>query len=247
LQDLCAWLLRRLGVRPRPFRSRLLVFAPAVVAAYLFLWPAASRLLSTDPSPAPGFSNHLLTTDFWKTFPGPAVAALTLLVCGFVAVYFLGGKGFCTYGCPYGAVFGALDRVAAGRIRVTDACAQCGQCTAACTSNVRVHDEVKRYGTVVDPGCMKCLDCVSAGPNGALYFGCGRPASLAAPRPAAKPARLPYDWTAAEEVVAAAVFLAATLSFRGLYDGPPLLLSVGLGGVTAYLALKGKRLLRDRE
>ena len=38
LQDLCAALLRRAGIKPRPFRSRLLVFVPGVVAAYMFVW-----------------------------------------------------------------------------------------------------------------------------------------------------------------------------------------------------------------
>ena len=28
-------------------------------------------------------------------------------------------------------------------------------------------------GMVVDPGCMKCMDCVSVCPNDALYFGFG--------------------------------------------------------------------------
>ena len=60
------------------------------------------------------------------------------------------------------------------RIRVTDACAGCGHCTAVCTSNVRVHEEVRDYGMVVDSGCMKCLDCVSVCPNDALYYGAGR-------------------------------------------------------------------------
>src|SRR5207244_4171 len=85
----------------------------------------------------------------------------------FMTVYFLGNKGFCTYACPYGGVFGLVDKVAPGRIRVTDACEECGHCTAVCTSNVIVHAEVKKYGMVVDPGCMKCMDCVSVCPNDA--------------------------------------------------------------------------------
>ena len=81
-----------------------------------------------------------------------AVAVPFLFVCGFMTVYFLGSKGFCTYACPYGGFFALADKVAPGKIRVTDACNQCGHCTAVCTSNVRVHAEVKAYGMVVDPG-----------------------------------------------------------------------------------------------
>lgn len=149
--------MRKVGVRPRPFRSRLLVWLPAVLAFYLFAWPTVRR-----SAPPPGFTDHLMTAHFWGTFPGPAMATLTFAVCGFLAVYLLGSKGFCTYGCPYGALFGAVDRASPARILVDpNACDGCGHCTASCTSNVRVHEEIGRYGMVVDSGCMKCLDCVA--------------------------------------------------------------------------------------
>ncbi len=184
-----------------------------------------------------------MTTSFWATFPGPLFTALTFLTCGFAAVYFLGSKGFCTYGCPYGALFGGFDRLAPGRIVVSDACEQCGHCTATCTSNVRVHEEVRLYGRVVDSGCMKCLDCVSVCPKGALSYSFARPALLLH-KPAARPARR-YDLRLVEEMLVAVVALAATLSFRGLYDGPPLLMSVGLGSITAFVALTLLRLARE--
>jgi polyferredoxin/Tfp pilus assembly protein PilF len=239
LQDLCAALLKRAGIRPKPFRSRLLVFTPAVVAAYMFLWRPI-RVWLAGPR-TPGFTNHFLTNQFWATFPGPVVAVVTFVVCGFAAVYFLGAKGFCTYGCPYGALFGVADRLAPGRIVVSDACAGCGHCTATCTSNVRVHEEVRLYRMVVDPGCMKCMDCVSVCPTQALSYGFARPPVRT------RPARRHYDFTWPEEIVLALVCLAATLAFRGLYDLVPLLLAAGLGGLTAFVTLKLWRLLRDRD
>ena len=39
---------------------------------------------------------------------------------------------------------------------------------------------------VVDPGCMKCLDCVSVCPMNALYFGLGKPSLFAGAKPAAR-------------------------------------------------------------
>jgi polyferredoxin/Flp pilus assembly protein TadD len=245
LQDLCGWMMKKLGVRPRPFRSRLLLYVPLALALYMFAWPTVRRvLLGGQADVFPGFSNHLVTSSFWATFPGPVFAVLTFAVCGFGAVYLLGAKGFCTYGCPYGAMFGGLDRLSPGRILVNDACEQCGHCTATCTSNVRVHEEVRLYGMVVDPGCMKCTDCVSVCPMNALYYGFSRPSGFKR-APSSSPAPRRYDFTRWEELALLGVGLVAFLAIRGLYDGPPLLMSVGLGGLTAFLALKLWRIRRD--
>jgi tetratricopeptide (TPR) repeat protein/ferredoxin len=244
LQDACAWIMKKLGVRPKPFRSRLLAFAPLALAFYMFAFPTLDRIVSGDSNGAfRGFSNHLMTSDLWATFPGPAFGILTLATCGFAAVYFLGAKGFCTYGCPYGALFGALDRASPGRIVVNDDCEQCGHCTATCTSNVRVHEEVRLYGMVVDPGCMKCTDCVSVCPKGALRFSFALPSFLKkAPR---TPRARRFDLRLSEELLVGGVAVVATLTFRDLYNGPPLLMSVGLGGITAFLSLKLWNLVRQ--
>jgi tetratricopeptide (TPR) repeat protein/ferredoxin len=237
LQDFCAWLMKQAGIRPKPFRSRFLAFAPLAAAFYMFALPSVIRWLAPGPPPTfPGFSNHLLTDSLWATFPGPVFAVLTFATCGFAAVYFLGAKGFCTYGCPYGALFSALDYASPGRIVVNDGCEQCGHCTATCTSNVRVHEEVNLYGMVVDPGCMKCMDCVSVCPKEALSFSFARP-SLAKRKPP-RPRTKIYDLPLVEEAGVATIALAATLAFRDLYNGPPLLMSIGLGAITAFLALK---------
>jgi len=204
LQDFCGWLLKKMRLHPKPFRSRLLVYVPLVAALYMFVWPVVYRLFWTaEPGPViPKFTNHLVTTKFWATFPSVAVAIPFLFICGFVTVYFLGQKGFCTYACPYGGFFGLADKFALGKIRVTPACNQCGHCTATCTSNVLVHAEVKQYGMVVDPGCMKCMDCVSVCPNDALYFGFGKPALLA---PKSNVIKRHYSLTWPEEIVGALV------------------------------------------
>ena len=88
--------------------------------------------------------------------------------------------------------FSLADKLAPGKIRVTDACNQCGHCTATCTSNVLVHAEVKQYKMVVDPGCMKCMDCISVCPNDALYFGFGKP-TIAIPKSNANKEKLLSD------------------------------------------------------
>ncbi len=239
LQDLCRWLLEKAGIRPRPLRSRLLAWVPAAAFAYMFLWPAAWRLWNGGTFPR--VETEWTTPHFWATFPGWAIGGLTFLVCGFATVYFLGAKGFCTYACPYGALFAAADRVAPMRIRVTDACEGCGHCSAVCTSNVLVHKEVRDYGMVVDSGCMKCGDCVSVCPKDALYYGPGPIALFARPRvPDPEPRRFPLaGW---EEAVLAAAFAAAFLTFRGLYGMVPFLMALGLAGVLAWLVLLAVRL-----
>ncbi len=239
LQDLCAWMMKKIGVKPKPFRSRLLVYIPILVAFYMFVWPTLFRFFAAPKTESviPEFTNHLITSEFWVTFPPLLVAIPFLFICGFMTVYFLGSKGFCTYACPYGGVFGLADKVAPGRIRVTDDCEQCGHCTAVCTSNVIVHLEVKEYGMVVDPGCMKCMDCVSVCPNDALYFGFGKPA-VNVPKKIEKN----YSLTWPEEIFGAAVFALSYFAVWDVYQLVPMFMALGIAVVTTFLALRTLRL-----
>ena len=245
LQDFCGWMLKKIGLTPKPFRSRLLVYVPLIGALYLFVWPTVHRVFANpDHGPLiPKFTNHLVTTNFWETFPSVAVAVPFFFICGFMTVYFLGQKGFCTYACPYGGFFGLSDRFSPGKIRVTDACNQCGHCTATCTSNVLVHAEVKQYGMVVDPGCMKCMDCISVCPNDALYFGFGKPTLLV---PKSNAIKKSYSVTWPEEIVGLVVFLGSLLAVRGVYGLVPFLMALGWATITTFLTLKTWRLLEAK-
>ncbi|MDC3379353.1 4Fe-4S binding protein [Planctomycetota bacterium] len=241
LQDLSRWILLRLKIRPRPLRSRVLLWVPLVACAYMFGAPLLERWWSGGGLGPKEL--ELTTAQFWDTFPTWPVAALTFLTCGALSVLFLGSKGFCTYGCPYGALYGLVDRLAPGRIRVNSDCNACGRCTKACSSNVQVSREVHDYGMVVDPGCMKCLDCVSACPTNALSYSFGRPALFATPRVdqplTAKPA---FTW--GEEALLALTCAVTFFAFRGLYGQIPFLLALGLAGCSSWAALLGLRLTR---
>lgn len=244
LQDFCAWLLQKFGLKPRPFRSRLLVFVPLIVALYMFVWPTVLRAITkpaTEPL-IPAFTNHLITTEFWATFPPWWLAIPFLFICGFMTVYFLGQKGFCTYACPYGGFFGVADKFAPGRIRVTDACNECGHCTATCTSNVIVHAEVKQYGMVIDPGCMKCMDCISVCPNDALYFGFGKPA-VGIKQTVEKN----FSLTWPEEIAAALVFAVSYFAIWDVYQLIPMLMALGVACVTTFVVMKCWRILRKND
>lgn len=250
LQDLCSHFMKKIGITPKPFRTRLVLYMPLLMALYMFVWPSFHRLALTPAlkaagismplwmgvSPAwPGVDEHFIVEDFWATFPPWYIAVPFLLVCGFFTVYFLGSKGFCTYGCPYGGFFTPVDRLAPGRIVVNDNCHHCGHCTAVCTSNVRVHEEVRDFGAVVDPGCMKCLDCVSVCPNGALSFSIAKPALFTKPR-ASKPAdksRL-YDVTLGQDLVLLVVLVVLMMCIRGAFDMVPLLMAAGLASIATF-------------
>jgi len=128
LEDLCSWMLRKLRIRVQPVRSRLLSVVPLAAMFYMFVWPQVLRWIEGRPLPrwriladADGWASFA-TRDFWRNLPGPWVAGSTFLVCGFAMVYVLGSRSFCFHGCPYGALFAFLDRLAPGRIKLTGDC-----------------------------------------------------------------------------------------------------------------------------
>ncbi len=248
LQDLSRWLLRKFRIsRPRPVRSRILLLVPVLAAFYMLFWPQLKRVVEGRPLPTPHLRTDaegwasFITNDFWRNLPGPWIAGLTFALCGFVIVYILGSRGFCTYACPYGAIFAFCDRLAPGRIRVTDDCVQCATCTATCSSGIRVHEEVGRHGTIVNSACLKDLDCVAACPEDALYYGWGKPSLWKSLKSGGRFGGH-YDFTLAEDLLMAAVFLVILVVFRGLYGAVPFLMTLGMGVMIAFLGVYAMRL-----
>ncbi|MCH8251970.1 MAG: tetratricopeptide repeat protein [Planctomycetes bacterium] len=248
LQDFCAWILRKLGIRRKPIRSRLLLFVAPLTALYMFVWPQVVRMWHDQAFPTFHFATDrqgwasFVTNHFWRNLPSAGVIVLTFFICGFLIVYLLGSRTFCTYVCPYGAIFSLADRFAVGRILVSDACKQCGTCTAACTSGIRVHEEVKQHGMIVNPACMKDLDCISACPEEALHYGLAKPSLLKSMKSGGR-FGLKYDFSFREELLIASVFLFVLLSFRGLYSTVPFLLSLAIGAIVAYWSVIATRML----
>lgn len=248
LQDLAAWLLARVGISAKPVRSRVLRVAPFVALFYMFVWPQLARLARGEPLPGLRIASSsepwssFVTEDFWRNLPGPWIAGLTFAICGFAVVYLLGSRAFCANACPYGAAFGLLDRIAPGRIVAKGDCTNCGMCTAVCQSGVRVHEEVQRFGMVVDANCLKDMDCVAVCPEQALGFGFRVPALFVRKERGATD-RSPSRASLAEDLLAGAVTIATLLVFRGLYDAVPFLMSLGLGVTFAWLAVLTRRLM----
>lgn len=246
-QDLSARLLEKAGLRPRPFRSRSLAWVPFLLAFYLVAWPQLARVLAGGALPrlrvqgdASGWASFV-TCDFFRNLPGPGIAAATFLVCGTLIILLLGSRSFCSAVCPYGTLFRACDALAPKRLIAAGGCERCGRCTAACRSGVRVHEELNRYGTIVDPNCVKDLDCLGSCPNRAIAYGTALPPLLRGlPRPAS--AELPYSLTPAEDALLAAGTLGGLLALRGLYELIPLLLAAGLAVVFGYGCVMARRL-----
>ncbi|MFT7543079.1 MAG: polyferredoxin [Gammaproteobacteria bacterium] len=252
-QDLAALLLRRLGLRPRPVRSRLLLVVPFYAAFSMFAWPSIERHWIAGEE-LPALAWHLTTGAFWERFPGVGMTLATVVVCGGLIIWVLGAKGFCTYACPYGALFGLVGRHAPGKIRVSDACEGCGHCTAVCTSEVRVHAEVARFGQVVDAGCMRCMDCVSACPKDALSFGFGLDPGAKAKgrlgflarlaRPPKENSRWDFGW--GEELLLVSICALSVWSLRGAYGLVPFLLALALAVLVAFGSVTLLRLVTEK-
>jgi tetratricopeptide (TPR) repeat protein/ferredoxin len=270
LEDGCAWILDKMKLRPKPIRSKLLAWIPIGLVAYLFLWPVARRLavtiwpgavswLGTPPDFAVRVASDteswgsFVTSDLWRNLPGPWIAGLTFLVCGFAVVYLVGSRSFCRYACPYGAVFAFADKFAKGRIVSSGGCVGCGKCTENCRSDVQVIEEITKFGKVVDPACLKCLDCVSGCPSDALAYGFTSSAHKSGHAKA--PLEKERDFSRKEEAVLVGLFALALGIFVGLPEGVApwagalygklsLFLSVTLAVITALVALHVWRVAR---
>ncbi len=262
LQTFCGWLLKKAKLKPRPFRSRWLGYVPIALAVYMFAWPSLRRdiiipvLMRVWPQalahfgpyqPFPGWTTRLETTDFWDGLPGVWVAIPFLLICGGATVFFLGSRGFCHYGCPYGGVFAPLEQLAPVRVVLDpDACTMCGKCTAACEMGVRVMEETQAFGSVVNRDCVRSMDCIEACPTGALSLGLTRPAVFKKRRGDLR-IRRNYDLSAGGEAAVLGLFAVGFLGTRSIYNVVPMFMAVGIGLCGAFLGWKLWRTLRDRD
>lgn len=259
LQDGAAWLLARLGIRPAPLRSRALRWIAGGAAFYMFVWPQVARFLvrrwppaESVVGPRPEFRLRVLaqgegwasflTDDFARNLPGPGMAILTFVACGFVAVWLLGTRAFCRNVCPYGAVFSFADRFARRRVVLAGDCTACGKCTAACDSGISVFEEVSRHGAVTSGDCLKDLDCVAVCPTRGLEIAVHRPPLLGR-RGVARAWHLTWP----EELSVAVLFLLALAALRGVYRLVPFLLALTLAAAVAFTTVLAARMLRRRE
>jgi ferredoxin len=103
---------------------------------------------------------------------GPTAAAVGLGFGGLgVLVMWLGSRRtgtlvHCSYYCPLGLVAAVLGKVSPHRLRITDACTDCGACTRACRYDALSASRVARRRPGIS--CTLCGDCLASCRHGAL-------------------------------------------------------------------------------
>lgn len=256
VQDVAAWILKRLRWQPPLLRTRFLHGAPYLILLVVFLMPVVTRWRSSEWAP---LEVDLARVAPWDTLPGWFLSVATFMGCGVLLLFFLGTRGFCRYVCPYGAIFRITDRVALFRVRRVDACSsQCGTggvhpCTAACPTAIDVHFETETRGKVTSPDCVRCNLCVEACPAGALQHETASAAarSLQTRAPEAPPFRagsvpqsgVKYDLSLWGEGVVLCVAVVTYLAVDLVYGGHFLAAAIALG--EGFLVLQVLRACRE--
>lgn len=163
---LASGLLNRLGRKlklarvPGP-RVDALLHAPKYVLLGFFLYTVFVGMdLRAVEQFASNPYNFVADARMLAFFLDPS--ALTLMVLAGLAVFgVLLRSAWCRYLCPYGALLGLLSWASPLRIhRDTDACVQCGRCSASCPGGIPVH----LRGDVRSPECVGCMRCQSVCP-----------------------------------------------------------------------------------
>jgi len=84
---------------------------------------------------------------------------------------FFGGRVWCRFFCPLGALLGLISR--AGRFEIEarkERCIHCGRCSEVCHMGIEVMGRVQREGRVNSQHCVGCGECVEACPTEVLSF-----------------------------------------------------------------------------
>ncbi len=138
-----------------PLRSIKYLLLGFFVYSIFFLMSAASLRAFLD-------SPYNVVSDVKMYYFFADISRFSLIVIGVLLLLSTFVRNFwCRYLCPYGALLGALSLVSPHKIkRNIDSCTDCGLCTQACPSSIRV-DKVR---TVLSDECTACLSCVDACP-----------------------------------------------------------------------------------
>ena len=89
----------------------------------------------------------------------------------FLFIPLTGNRNWCRWLCPYGGVFGLLNRVGFYSIKADrKKCIACGKCNRACDMGIPVQELVQSRGEVNVAECVGCGRCITECKAGALQF-----------------------------------------------------------------------------
>ena len=141
----------------------------------------------------------LLLRGFGVPSPVAAVCGLTFGLVGVSLMLFwsrrTGTMAHCSWFCPMGLVAATLGRLSPHRIRLSDACVDCGSCTRACRFDALSRQDIKNR----KPGfsCTLCGDCLGS----------------------CKPSAIEYRLLGLSPPIARAVFITLVASLHAVFLG----------------------------
>ena len=126
------------------------------------------------------------------------------IFCGIIIVpYFLsmilspllGNRAYCRFICPFGALFGILNRIGFYAIKVKrDTCNNCHLCETVCDMGIPIASQIEQSGQITTiEECMGCGRCVISCPQKSLKFSDAR--DLLRPAPVAYNENLSHNKT----------------------------------------------------
>ncbi len=90
----------------------------------------------------------------WKTM------LLVITIISSILIF----RPFCRFVCPLGAIYSLFNKVSIYRYGVDKrACNSCGICEKSCKMGIKAYIEPN------SPECIRCGDCISSCPQGAIY------------------------------------------------------------------------------
>ena len=166
IQEFSWYILKKYNIKPKTIDSKLVTLLPFLILLHLYIIP---NLFFAIKNPWE-LSIKLNEPNIWAFLPGFFIGTMTFFIDGFLIIYFLGRKGFCRFICPWGAFLKLPNALALFKVRKTNQCTHCHNCTDSCPVGIDVNYEINAFKKVINTNCTSCMLCVSGCPSNALSY-----------------------------------------------------------------------------